>query len=336
VKQVGRELGVRYVLEGSVRKAGGRVRITAQLIDALSGTHLWADHFDGSLEDVFDLQDKVAISVAGVIEPALQAAETARSAGRPTNDLTAYDLYLRALPRWMSWEKDRVMQGLQLLEQAIERDQCYGPALSSAAFCHVLMDSNDWPSDREANRRAGVDLARRALQIAGDEPSVVAYAAAVLGYFEPDIDAAMRLMERSLSLNPSFAFGWLLSGFLKLWAGQSDLAIPDLETSLRLNPRDRRAFQLTGIGIAHFFNRRFDNAIEKLSVSLEELPSYVATYRFLASSYAHLGRLNQAREIIERLRRLTPVVVPAVPPYRNPEQRELYLSGLRLAAGEES
>jgi TolB-like protein/class 3 adenylate cyclase len=336
VKQVGRELGVRYVLEGSVRKAGGRVRITAQLIDALSGTHLWADHFDGSLEDVFDLQDKVAISVAGVIEPALQAAETARSAGRPTNDLTAYDLYLRALPRWMSWEKDRVMQGLQLLEQAIERDQCYGPALSSAAFCHVLMDSNDWPSDREANRRAGVDLARRALQIAGDEPSIVAYAAAVLGYFEPDIDAAMRLMERSLSLNPSFAFGWLLSGFLKLWAGQSDLAIPDLETSLRLNPRDRRAFQLTGIGIAHFFNRRFDNAIEKLSVSLEELPSYVATYRFLASSYAHLGRLDQAREIIERLRRLTPVVVPAVPPYRNPEQRELYLSGLRLAAGEES
>jgi adenylate cyclase len=335
VKQVGRQLGVRYVLEGSVRKAGQRVRITAQLIDAIDGTHLWADHFDGSLEDVFELQDGAATRVAGVIEPALQAAENTRSANRPTNDLTAYDFYLRALPHWMSWEKDRVMQGLHLLEQAVERDQRYGPALSSAAFCHVLMDSNDWPSDREANRRAGVDLARRALQVAGDEPSVVAYAAAVLGYFEPDIDAAIRLMERPLSLNPSFAFGWLLSGFLKLWAGQPDLAIPDLENSLRLNPHDRRAFQLTGIGIAHFFNRRFDDAIEKLSVSLEELSSYVATYRFLASSYAHLGWLDEAREIIERLRRLTPVVVPAVPPYRNREQRELYLSGLRLAAGEE-
>ena len=196
------------------------------------------------------------------------------------------------------------------------------------------MDSNDWPDDWETNRRAGVDLARRALQVAGDEPSVVAYGAAVLGYFEPDIDAASRLMERSLSLNPSFAFGWLLSGSLKLWAGQADLAIPDLENSLRLNPQDRRAFQLTGIGIAHFFNRRFHDAIEKLRVSLEELPSYIATYRFLASSYAHLGRLDEAREIVERLRRLTPVAVPPVPPYRNPDQRELYLSGLRLAAGQ--
>jgi len=234
----------------------------------------------------------------------------------------------------MSWEKNRVIEALHLLEQAIERDQRYGPALSTAAFCHVLMDSNDWPADRETNRRAGVDLARRALQAAGDEPSVVAYAAAVLGYFEPDIDAAIRLMNRSLVLNPSFAFGWLLSGFLKLWAGQPDLAIEDLEHSLRLNPRDRRAFQLKGIGIAHFFNRRFDDAIETLSVSLEELPSYVATYRFLASSFAHLGRLDEAREIIQRLRRLTPILVPPVPPYRNPEQRELYLSGLRLAAGE--
>jgi TolB-like protein len=146
VKQVGRDLGVRYVLEGSVRKAGGRVRITAQLIDAQSGAHLWADRFDGSLEDVFNLQDSVAISVAGVIEPALQAAETARSADRSTNDLTAYDLYLRALPHWMSWEKNRVIEALHLLEQAIERDQRYGPALSTAAFCHVLMDSNDWPA----------------------------------------------------------------------------------------------------------------------------------------------------------------------------------------------
>src|SRR5204862_3847360 len=119
VKQVGRELGVRYVLEGSVRKAGGRVRITAQLIDAETGAHLWADRFDGSLEDVFDLQDKIAGSVAGVIEPAVQAAEIRRSSKRPTNDLTAYDLYLRALPHWGSSEKGRIFQALGLLAQAI-------------------------------------------------------------------------------------------------------------------------------------------------------------------------------------------------------------------------
>jgi adenylate cyclase len=226
------------------------------------------------------------------------------------------------------------MQALHLLEQAIERDHRYGPALSTAAFCHVLMDSNSWPADREASRKAGTDLARRALQAGGDQPAVVAYAAAVLGYFEPDIDAAARLMDRSLSLNPNFAFGWLLSGFIKLWGGQSDLAIPDLEKSLRLNPRDRRGFHLTGIGIAHFFNRRFDDAVNNLSLSLEELPSYVATYRFLASSYAHLGRLGEAKALVARLRHLTTIVVPKTPPYRDSDQRELYLSGLRLAAGE--
>jgi tetratricopeptide (TPR) repeat protein len=143
------------------------------------------------------------------------------------------------------------------------------------------------------------------------------------------------LVERALSLNPSFAFGWLLSGFLNLWAGETDLPTENLEISLRLNPRDRRAFHLTGLGIAHCFNRRFGEAIENLLVSLEELPSYVATCRFLASCYAHLGRLDEARDVVRRLRTLTPVVVPGATFYRNPEQRELYLSGLRLAAGEE-
>src|SRR5438128_3580003 len=129
VKQVGRELGVRYVLEGSVRKGGNRVRITGQLIDAVTGTHLWADRFDGSLEDVFELQDKVALSVAGVIEPALQAAETARSVGRPTDDLNAYDLYLRAYALLMSSAR-RIPEALRLLQQAIERDPSYGPVLA--------------------------------------------------------------------------------------------------------------------------------------------------------------------------------------------------------------
>src|SRR5262249_50477851 len=162
VKQVGRELGVRYVLEGSVRKAGNRVRITGQLIDAASGAHLWADRFDGSLEDVFDLQDKVASSVAGVIEPALQAAETARSAGRPTDDLTAYDLYLRAYAMVLS-SAGQVPEALRLMEQAIERDPRYGPALGWAAFCYHRLVVDDRSEDPEADIRKGVDLARRAL-----------------------------------------------------------------------------------------------------------------------------------------------------------------------------
>src|SRR5712672_806769 len=165
VKRVGRELGVRYVLEGSVRKGQGRVRITAQLIEAETGTHLWSDRFDGSLEDVFDLQDKIAISVAGVIEPALQAAEMRRSAARLTTDLTAYDLYLRALSAFFPITKEGVFEALGLLDQAIAIDPHYGPALSWAAMCQMRLVDDGWAEDPETNRRKAIDLARQALQI---------------------------------------------------------------------------------------------------------------------------------------------------------------------------
>jgi len=208
VKQVGRELGVRYVLEGSVRRAGSRVRITAQLIEAFTGAHLWADRFDGSLEDVFELQDKVAINVAGVIEPTLQAAEIRRSAEQPTNDLTAYDLYLRALALAFSWEKDAIIGARDLLGQAIERDPRYGLALALAARINVDLHVSGWTDIPETNRRNGIDLTRRALGIAGGEPEVLAYAAYVLAYFREDIYGAIELVERALELNPSFARGW--------------------------------------------------------------------------------------------------------------------------------
>ena len=182
VKQVGRELGVRYVLEGSVRKAGGRVRITAQLIDALSGTHLWADRFDGSLEDVFELQDKVASSVAGVIEPTLQAAEAARSAARPTTDLTAYDLYLRAYAM-VSSSAARIPEAARLMEQAIARDPRYGPALAWASICCNRLLRDGRSEDPEADRLKGVDFARRALEVAGDAPGVLVNAVQALAFF---------------------------------------------------------------------------------------------------------------------------------------------------------
>ncbi len=175
VKQVGRELGVRYVLEGSVRKSGGRVRITGQLVDALTGTHLWADRFDGSLDDVFDLQDHVATSVAGAIEPALQAAETAHSAGRPTPDLTAYDLYLRAYAMYFLSAR-HVPEVLCLMEQAIARDPQYAPALAWAAMCCHRLVYDSRSEDPAADRGKGVDFARRALEVGGDDPGILANA----------------------------------------------------------------------------------------------------------------------------------------------------------------
>jgi len=171
VKRVGRELGVRYVLEGSVRKGGGRVRITAQLIEAETGAHLWADRFDGSLEDVFELQEQVAISVAGVIEPALQAAETARSANRPTSDLTAYDLYLRAYAMYSSSHQRQMRQALALVEKAIARDPQYGPALGFAAVCCMQLASDGSDPDRNAIRHKGIDFGRRALEVAENAPA---------------------------------------------------------------------------------------------------------------------------------------------------------------------
>jgi adenylate cyclase len=333
VKQVGRELGVRYILEGSVRKAGGRVRITAQLIDVLSGAHLWADRFDGPLEDVFDLQDKVASSVAGVIEPALQAAETARSANRPTNDLTAYDLYLRAYAMVLSSAR-QIPAALLLLEQAIEHDPRYGAALAWAAFCCLRLLIDGWSEDREADRLKGTDFARRALEVAGDDPGILATSAHALAAFGEDVGAMMALVDRALALNPSFARGWHTGGILRVYAGQPDIAIEHLEASLRLSPRARVGTSLTAIGFAHFLSRRFDEAVPKLLLAIQEDPSFPLPYQLLAACYAHMGRLANAQEIVERLRATTSVVIPDASYLRNAEHRELFLSGLRLAADE--
>jgi tetratricopeptide (TPR) repeat protein len=334
VKQVGHELGVRYVLEGSVRKGGSRVRITAQLIDATNGAHLWADRFDGSLEDVFELQDKVASSVAGVIEPALQAAEIRRSADRPTSDLTAYDLYLRAISHLSPWDKEGIVAGLDLLRRAIERDPHYGPALALAARCHDNLHVNGWTKDPELTRREGVDLARRALRVASEDPGVLANAANALAYFGEDIDAAIEMVERALALNPSYAHGWERSGWLRLWAGQAELAISHFENSLRLSPHARRAGTFMAIGVGYFFAQRFEDAVAMLLRSLQEHSGWAPTYRFLAACYAHMGRLDEARETIKRLKAVTPVVMPNAMHWRNPEHRKLFLDGLRLAAGE--
>jgi TolB-like protein/class 3 adenylate cyclase/Tfp pilus assembly protein PilF len=336
VKQVGRELGVRYVLEGSVRHAGQRLRITAVLIDAATGAHLWADRFDGSLDDIFDLQDKVALSIAGVIELTLQVAEIRYSVEHPTNDLTAYDLYLRARSVASSYEREHLAQALDLLEQAIAREPRYGLALAVAATYRVDLENYDWADEREEeeNRQAAIGLAREALSAAADDPGVLGRAAMVLGRLGDDIDAPLALIDRALVLNPSFAFGWYWSGWLRLFAGQPDLAIEHFETSMRLNPRGQRGFHLAGIGTAHAVNRRFEDALAVLRVSLEEVPAFTPAYRTLAACYAHMGRLDEARSILKRLVALTPVVVPTTIPFRHPEHGELFLSGLRLAMGE--
>jgi TolB-like protein len=337
IKQVGRELGVRYVLEGSVRKGGNRVRITAQLIEAETGTHLWADRFDGLIEDVFELQDQVATSVAGVIEPALQAAEMRRSAERPTMDLTAYDLYLRA---WQitaeTVARDRLMEAANLLDQAIARDPRFALALATAATNRVQLDIQGAADDPAQNRTEAISLARRCVEAAAGDPQVLCRAGHVLGYFGEAIEAAITLIDRGLALNPSYAEGWRFSGLLRLYVGDTGPAIEHLEQSMRLNPRAQMGMHLTFLGIAYFFDRRFDLAAPKLLAAIQQMPSYLTPYRFLVACYAHMGRLAEAREVVTTLNGFGAGLEPRVTIWRKPEHQQLLLSGLRLAIGDDA
>ena len=333
IKRVGRELGVRYVLEGSVRRGGDRVRITGQLIDAMTGARLCADRFDGALEEVFDLQDKVALSVAGVIEPALQAAEASRSAGRAIADLTAYDLYLRSYA--MVWSSARqAPEALRLIEQAIAIEPRYGTALSWAAFLcqRLLFDGRS--EDREADRRKLADYARRALEVGGDDPVILAETSHALAYVGEDIGAMLAMVDRAVALNPSYARGWHTSGVLRLWAGQPDAAIEHIEFALRFSPRVRVGASLITVSGAHFFSRRFAQAIPTLRLLIQQDPAYSPSYRYLAACYAHMGRLDDAREAITRLRAINPVLIPDLSYLRDAGYRDLFTSGLRLASGE--
>ena len=320
------------MLEGSIRKAGQRVRITGQLIDAVSGIHLWADRFDGSLEDVFELQDKVAISIAGVIEPKLQAAEIRRSSERPTADLSAYDLYLRAIA--IPITKERIFEALELLELAIAIDRHYGLALLGAASRHMHLVINGWFEQLEISHCKAVDLARQALEVGGNDPDILAGTAYVLACFGEDIGAMIGLVDRALTLNPSYARGWQLSGMIRIGAGQHDLAIEHVQTSARLSPLERMGERLAVIGAAYFFKHQFEEAASRLLLSVQDRPGFPLSYRYLAACYAHMGRLDEARAIVARLRAITPKVMPSILPMHNSEDRELYLSGLRLAVGE--
>jgi adenylate cyclase len=280
-----------------------------------------------------ELQDNLAFSVAGVIEPTLDKEEYRRSLRRPTDDLTAYDLYLQARFTRAA-NREGTMRALELVERALQRDPNYGSALVEAANCQLNMYGGGWTNDLEATRAKGIAFARRALLAAPDDPYVLANSAYALGVFEEDIAMARALADRSLELNPSYARGWFVSGQLRLWAGQYDQGIEHLERDLRLSPRERRGTKYLLIGFGHFFARRGEKAAEMFDLALQETPEWPPALRFMASCLAHLGRLEEAREMVKRLRALTPVVIPNANHWRIAEDREFFLKGLRLAAGE--
>ena len=258
MKQVGRELGVRYVLEGSVRKAGQRVRITAQLIDAQSGSHLWADRFDGSLEDVFDLQDKVAIGAAGIIEPTLRQAEIERARRKRADSLDAYDLYLRALPFALHLDAGRCRQGARV---------CRAGDKAGTRFCRRPFDHRlvSRAALHEAARAAALHHARLAISTGGDDATALAIAGLVIGFLDPlDYTTALDAFGRSLALSPSSALALGFSSVTRAWRGDSAIAIQQAEQALRLSPFDPLSnIRHMAIAIAHFGRAALRNRLRQ-------------------------------------------------------------------------
>jgi TolB-like protein/class 3 adenylate cyclase/Tfp pilus assembly protein PilF len=345
IKQVGRELGVRYVLEGSVRKEGNRVRITGQLIDSITGAHLWADRFEGELADLFDLQDKVTESVVGAIAPELQQAEIKRARRKPTESLDAYDFFLRGMAREVADlaggleqpTSDGTSEALRLFYSAIKLDPEFASAHGMAALCYAQRKAFGWMIDREREIADAARLARRAMQVGKDDAVALAAGGYVLAFVVHELDTGVAGIERALKLNPNFATAWLFLGWTKVWLGEPDVAIEHLERAMRLNPLGRGiAGMQAAAATAHFFAGRYDVASAWAERLLREYPASHPGLRIAAASNAMAGRPEQAHKAVARLRQLDPALRVSnlrdfLGPYRHAEDPSRYEEGMRQA-----
>jgi TolB-like protein len=334
VKQVGRELGVRYVLEGSVRKAANRVRITGQLIDATTGGHLWADRFEGPLDDIFELQDQVAEQVVGAITPKLERAEIERAMRKPTESLDAYDYYLRGMAYFHQGTRQAVDEALPLFYRAIERDPGFASAYGVAASCHYWRKMNKWLGNRDFAE--GARLANRAVELGTNDAVALARGGHALAHFGGDLDRGVAAVDRALVLNPNLSAAWYLSGFQRISLGQHDDAVERFARAMRLSPLDPATFQMqTGTAMAHMFARRFDVACEWAEKVRREQPNILRVSAFSAASYALAGRMDEARRAMEHVRRIDATLrISNVNDWvvlRRPEDLAMFVEGLQRA-----
>jgi TolB-like protein/class 3 adenylate cyclase len=338
VKQVGRELGVRYVLEGSVRKAANRVRITGQLVDTATGAHLWADRFDGGLGDIFDLQDQVTESVVGAIAPAVEKAEIERAKRRPTESLDAYALYLRGLDRLYQFGNRQANdEALRLFNSAIEFDPDFASAYGRAASCYAYAIGNGWISHTPNEIAEVTRLTRRAVELGKDDAVVLASSGWAVAHFVHDLGAAAGLIDRALVLNSNLADAWVFGGWTKIWLGEPESAIERFARAMRLNPLDSRVGGMrSGIAHAHFFLGRHDKAASWAAMALQDNPDHQPGVRIAAASNAMAERLEQARQAVARLLQLNPALrvsnlKDVLGPYRHAQSVAQYQEGLRRA-----
>ena len=333
VRQVGRELGVRYVLEGSVRKAGGRIRITGQLIDATTGAHLWADRFDGAADDVFDLQDRVTEAVAGAVEPSLTRAEIARAEQKATQDLGAYDLYLRGMALYNRYAAHEADDAQALFLRAAGLDPHFGAAWGMAAHCYGWLKTLGRLDSAPAALAEVRRVAGLAAEHGQDDAHALTGAAGALAYACMDPEAALLLIERARISNPNWAYAWVILANIRNYLGDPEAALAASARALRLSPRDPRRSQfLHQAAIAHAQAGRVEEAVTWAQRAMTESPNSAQFHRTLAACLAMAGRLGEAREAMAGMCRLAPdVTLSTLDRYRGPYRDAVYAARLSEA-----
>jgi adenylate cyclase len=307
IKEVGRRLGVRYVLEGEVRKASEKVRITGRLIKAATGTHIWADRFERDMTDIFALQDEFTLAVVSAIRPKLFQAEIALASRRRPEDLTAYDLYLRAIQQIGPSTREGLAEGLRLIQRALELYPRFAAAAALAGACHAENVVRNYTTDPQFERKEAVRLMRLALNLDDGDPDTLASAALISALLVGDCETEIEMSDRAVELNSNSYRAWHCRGWVLKIAGQPEEAIRSFERAMRMSPVDPETFAaLTGMGFALIELRRFDEAIIAAKRAQRLNPCYPGPYRCLASALAHLGRDAEAREAAARMLELDP------------------------------
>lgn len=340
VKQVGRELGVRYLLEGSIRRSASSLRITAQLIEAETGGHIWADKFDGEIGDVFELQDRITESVVGAIEPGLRRAEMLRTMAKPTSNLDAYDHFLRGLHEMYASTRASLTAAVEFLENAVELDPGYELAKAYLALALAMRDTPGWGQPEDAGR--ALELARHAIRAAEDNPVTLRTAGYALSYFAEkthrasgdDLDIASAALERSLSLHPSSAQALNSYGFIHLWSGRTGEAAACFGRAMEISPRDQEmGYICVGLATAQMILGHDQDALQTALQAIAEMPENGSAHRLLIAALVRLDRLAEARAAAERLLEIIPDTKLAdVKPVSNPpEFAEQFLADLRAA-----
>jgi TolB-like protein len=335
IKQVGRELGVRYVLEGSVRKAPHRVRITGQLIDASTGSHVWAERFESTLEDIFELQDQITASVVGATAPQLERAEIERARRKPTESLDAYDHYLRGMAKFHQGTKDGVTGALACFYEAIRLDPEFASAYGMAAWCYFWRKLNRWMTNPSQELKEGAQLARRAVELGKDDAVALTRAGHALGHFGGDLESCIELVDKARVLNPNLSAAWYLGGFQRLARGEPDAALEYFERAMRLSPLDPETVRMqAGKALAHMLAGRFDAASSYAEKAFQELPTFLLVPAIIAASHALAGRMDEGERAMRHLRGLDPTLCTSNLKdwiLLRPEGLAVFAKGLRMA-----